>query len=799
MKKYILVIFCLISFYGFSQKCTHTLKGTIVDFHDGKFIEGATILVKNSNKYAVSNAKGGFVIKNLCDGKITLVISHIGCKTIEKTIELKGDYTSKFLLEHHSEELEEVTVKGKSIPKKTSSLSETVLKKGVLESYSAASLGDALKEVAGVSSINTGNSIVKPMINGMHSSRIIVMNNGVRLQDQEWGIEHAPNVDINSAESISVIKGAGALAYGSDAIGGVIVLNPKNPIKKDSLYGKTITGFQTNGRGFNLASSLSKTFNSGYFINANVSYKLFGDHKAPDYFLTNTASNSSAFSLDAGYKTFKKGWSFFFSGVSNEIGILRAAHIGSIQDLINAIDSPEPTFQDSFDYKVDFPKQTVEHWIAKANYFKRFENLGKLSLQYDFQVNNRLEFDRRIGDNRFTPAVDLNLTTHSGTLDFLFDSSDSWKIKTGALLRFQQNIASPDTDVRRLIPDYIRTDWGLYITGKNELNDNLEFDFGARYDYNFYDVKKFYLISRWNALGYDALFSDLIIRQESSQYLINAKLKYHNFAVSSGLNWGVSDNSNLLFNYTLSKRPPNISELFSDGLHHSAARIELGDLTLDSETSHRFSTSFLGKAEKSDWQLDGYINNIQNYIYIAPGGTEQTIRGAFPVWNYLQTNALFFGFDANYNQQLTDNWSYRFNASYIYAQDTKSNRPVIDIPPFQMRNSISYKNEKWNNFSSTLVSEFVGKQNRFPDFNFLQTIPQTGQSVLVDISSSPSAYHLLHIQNSMDLHWFKKAKVQLSFNINNLLNTSYRDYLNRLRFFADELGRNFQLQLKINY
>ena len=81
----------------------------------------------------------------------------------------------------------------------------------MLENYSAASLGDALKEIAGVSSINTGNAIVKPMINGMHSSRIIVMNNGVRLQDQEWGIEHAPNIDLNSSESVSVIKGAGAV------------------------------------------------------------------------------------------------------------------------------------------------------------------------------------------------------------------------------------------------------------------------------------------------------------------------------------------------------------------------------------------------------------------------------------------------------------------------------------------------------------------------------------------------------------------------------------------------------------
>ena len=109
-----------------------------------------------------------------------------------------------------------------------------------IEEYSGKSLGDALKNIAGVSSINTGNSIVKPVINGLHSSRIIVVTNGVRLQDQEWGIEHAPNIDINNANNITVVKGANSLEFGGDAIGGVIVLEPAKYVLKDSLFGKTI-------------------------------------------------------------------------------------------------------------------------------------------------------------------------------------------------------------------------------------------------------------------------------------------------------------------------------------------------------------------------------------------------------------------------------------------------------------------------------------------------------------------------------------------------------------------------------
>lgn len=799
MKKIIFVLFCLNSFWIFSQNCTYTLSGTVIDFHDGTSIDNATIQIKNTNKFAVTDSKGNFVIRNVCGGKIAIVISHIGCKTSEKTIVIDANYQGKFLLEHHSEELGEISVFGKTNPKKVETISETLLSKKVLDDYSAASLGDALKEIAGVSSINTGNSIVKPMINGMHSSRIIVMNNGVRLQDQEWGIEHAPNVDLNSSESVSVIKGAGALAFGSDAIGGVVILNPKNPVKIDSLFGNTITGFQTNGNAYNLATSLHKTYKKGYYVDVNASYKRFGDFKAPDYYLTNTGSESYAFSINAGIKTFETGWNVFISSISSEIGILGASHIGGIQDLVNALNSQQPLIHKDFSYTINNPKQEVNHFIAKVNYFKRFQGLGKLTLQYDFQENQRFEYDRRIGENRFIPAVDLNLKTHSATADFLFDANNLWTFQTGTLFRFQENFANPATGVRRLIPDYQKIDVGFYSMIKHQYSENLSLDFGVRYDYNFYDVKKFYQTTRWNALGYDVLFPELVIQDLGTQLLTNPKLNFHNLAISLGGKRTLSEENSLLFNYTLATRPPNISELFSDGLHHSAARIELGSLTLQSEKSNRFSISFLRENSSFTWQLDTYATLLKDYIFIAPNGTEQTIRGAFPKWEYRQTDAFLTGFDLNLQKQFSENWFYSLNTSYIFAQDTRENEPIIDMPPFQMRNSIRYQNEDWKNFSSALISEFVGRQNRFPDFNFEQFIATTNSTVLVDISTPPNAFHLLHLKNTVDFDWGKHSKIQVSINVNNLLNTSYRDYLNRLRFFADDLGRNFQLQIKINY
>ena len=211
MKLNALIVTLLIFQLGFTQNCDSVFLGEIKDFHDNTPIVGATVFIKNLDKYVSSDINGKFKIENLCKGELILVISHVSCETKMVTYTIDGDVFKSIALEHHIEELTEVTVKTEE-QTTTRTAQETLIKSDVLERYSSLSLGDALKEVPGVSSINTGNTIVKPMINGLHSSRILIMNNGVRQQDQEWGIEHAPNIDLNSASQISVIKGSGALA-----------------------------------------------------------------------------------------------------------------------------------------------------------------------------------------------------------------------------------------------------------------------------------------------------------------------------------------------------------------------------------------------------------------------------------------------------------------------------------------------------------------------------------------------------------------------------------------------------------
>jgi iron complex outermembrane receptor protein len=780
-----------------TQNCTYTLFGEVKDFHDGTPMSGATIYVETLDKYLAADINGNFSIKNLCNGNLILVVSHVGCDTKRVEVNIEGDTYKEINMEHHVEELNEVKISGNAGVRLTKTGQESALKTSDIERFSALNLGDALKQVAGVSSINTGNSIVKPVINGLHSSRISVVTNGVLLQDQEWGIEHAPNIDLNSAGTINVIKGANALAYSGDAIGGVIVMSPSKISRKDSVYGKTIISGQTNGRGYNVTSALTKTWQKGWYINGQASAKRFGDFKAANYNLTNTGIDTKGFNLNTGFKTFEKGFNINYSHLKTKIGILRSAHIGSINDLVDAINNGEPIVIEDFSYDINSPKQEITHQILKAEFYKRFKKFGKLQLQYDFQNNQRFEFDIRRGDDN-KPAIDLNLKTHYIKADLKLDAKTETTYNFGIHARYQNNFANPDTGVRRLIPDYDRYDVGAYAISNFILSDNTVLDVGLRYDFNRINAKKWFLESRWEERNYDEDFSDIIIQTDGGQLLVNPEYTFHNVSVSAGIFHKINQLQSVVLNYGLSRRSPNPAELFSDGLHHSAARIELGDLRIEQEKSNRFGATYQFKSSNLSLNVEGFVNYIEDFIQIVPFGTEQTIRGAFPVWNYSQINALLYGVDVTANYKLKQ-WNINNKTSFIKGRDTNAKIALIDMPAFRTVNAVGYTNKKWLDFNANLESEWVFEQNDYPNFNFETLNPTTQQMILVDISTPPPAYHLINFRSDVTLALSEKTKLNLGLTVFNLFNTSYREYLNRLRYFADDLGRNFMLQIKLNY
>lgn len=778
-----------------AQNCQYSLKGKISDFHDNSSIIGASLQIVNSNKNTITNFDGSFEFKNLCKGKITLVIKHVACESKTISFIISKDIVKEITLEHHLEELEEVVVKSESKSESTSI--EKSIKKDIITNFSDKSLGDALNTLSGVSSLNTGNTIVKPMIHGLHSSRLLIINNNVRMFDQEWGDEHAPNIDMNASDRIDVIKGANSLKFGSDAVGGLIVVRGKKYARKDSLFGSSLMSFNSNGFGGNLNSEIIKSYKSGYYTKVQMSYRRFGDFKAADYSLTNSGLENINASFRLGYNSYLKGFEFYYSQVNNKFAILKSSHIGNVNDLVTAINSLEPRVIKEFSFSIDNPKQSIIHHLGKIEAYKRFQGFGKLTFQYDFQVNRRREFDLRRGDLKNTPVIDLRLVTNSIQSDLQVKPNDNLKLNIGFLGRFQQN--NPiSTGYRPLIPNFDKFDIGLYTIGNYSLNESTELNAGIRYDFSKIKARKWYNITDWNeTYNYDELFPEFETGTIAGvRIFTKPQYTFHNFSTGLGLLKKINDDLSLFINYGLANRVPNPSELFSDGLHHSAARIEKGLLNINKETANKFIVSMERNNNNFGFVISPYFKKINGFIQLIPVGISTTIRGAFPVYEYNQIDAEIYGIDIDLNKKINNRLDYYGSISLLRGKNTSENLPLINMPAANFNNKLMYFNEEFKQLSISITHKTVLQQNRFPDYNFFTLDPVTQQDVFVDISSTPPTYSIFGLNISSA---FNEGKLQFELNVENLFNTSYREHLNRLRYFSDELGRNINFKIKINY
>lgn len=777
-----------------AQECSSIITGRVIDLHDKSPLSGATIIVAGIEVAVQTDLDGYFRIENLCDANYSLQVSHPECTTQAFKLQLNGTVDRVFYLEHHLESLNEILLTSKVFTTKSETVLENSLDLSALEKYSGFSLGDALKDLSGVSTLNTGNTVVKPVINGLHSSRISLINNGVRMQDQEWGVEHAPNLDINSSSRITVLKGASALQFTGDAIGGIIVAEPERIALKDTLYGRSVFTFGSNGRGGSNSTTLIKSYENGWSAQLQGTLKRFGDYEAPDYILSNTGNFERNMMFRIGLNKLNWGLEGQYSLFKNDVGILRASHLGGAEDLVRAINSPIPLIIQDFTYSIDRPKQEVQHQLIKISGFKRIENLGKLTAQYDFQLNNRLEFDVRRGDDAEKASVDLELSTHNFAVN-LEGAFNGYNYKVGGSFNYQENFANPETGVRRLIPDYEQYKTGVYAVVDKEIGSDWIVEGGFRYDYTKMDAFKFYRTSFWESRNYDQLYPEIVVEESGNQILTNPILNFNNMAATLGTSVSLGDQLWLFVNFSLATRAPNASELFSEGLHHSASRIELGDLGFQSEKSKKVVLAFQKKGALS-FALQPFYNRVDNFVVIEPTGVQQTIRGNFQVWEYRQVLAELYGIDFDLNYKFWDHFNFKHQFSITKGYERSNDQPLINLPPASFNNAITYQKDRW---TVGINNDYFFRQNEFPDTNFEVFLPDSGTLETVDVSSAPEAYTLWHCNASYSLSFIGKSELTVGAQINNVFNTSYRSYLNRLRYYADDLGTNIILQTKINF
>ncbi|MEO0331084.1 MAG: cobalamin receptor protein, partial [Bacteroidota bacterium] len=192
--------------------------------------------------------------------------------------------------------------------------------------------------------------------------------------------------------------------------------------------------------------------------------------------------------------------------------------------------------------------------------------------------------------------------------------------------------------------------------------------------------------------------------------------------------------------------------------------------------------------------------------YNKPAGITQTIRGAFPFFIYDQDDALLMGLDASTTLQHAYRLSSKLQGSYVWAKNLTRNEYFVGLPPANVQYQLSQKLGKWGILDESnwnVNASYTFRQFQAPRVILVQTLLEAGQNeqplfaendAIFDILPPPNGYFLL------DLGWSGQInRFTLGLQVTNVLNTSYRNYTDRLRYFADEIGRNFLVSLKYEF
>jgi iron complex outermembrane recepter protein len=783
----ILVLF-LISTKLLAQdtNCVLTLTG-VVKNKEGNALPSATIIL--DGRITASGLDGKFRFEKLCSKTYQLTGKFLGYADFQSTVLLTEDKYIIITFEPSSTVLETIEVSG--VPGSKSGLTNATysLTEKELDHFKGKSLGEALKRVPGVSALQTGPAIFKPVIDGLHSQRILILNNGIRQEGQQWGIEHAPEIDPFIASEIRVIKGSETVRYGSDAIGGVIIIDTPPLHQTRTLGGEFNAGAFSNNRMGIFSGMLEGGFKNHEHLSWRVqsSAKKGGDFSSPDYVLSNTGVEELNFSAALGYQDDQKGLEFYISSFNTEIGILRAAHTGNLQDLENSIRSGKPWYIEDFSYSINSPRQQINHQLIKVSAFKKFKNIGKLNLLYGGQLNQRKEFDIRRQGRDAKPALSLDLFSH--VLDASLDHTlGNFNGSIGVNATVKDNTNVPGTGIRPLIPDYDQFNGGLFLIEKYR-NKNWLFEFGARFDHQYLKV----------------------LTYVNNTELIKPTFNFNYVSASLGSSYYITPTARISTNFGISTRPPHVSELYSEGLHHGTASIEEGlmfnngaistdENAINNEVSKKWISNLQLTRKKFSIELSAHYNHISNYIYLKPSDTRLTIRGYFPVLQYNQTDAVLIGTDGLLHVDLTDRLEYSGTFAYLYAKDITRNDMLTYIPPVQMEHALTYT------FKTTTVQDFyislrvptAFKQQRAPKTVYPSEIPTYDGDKIFDFAPPPDSYTLLAMEVGIKIP-LADRELSVSLAGENLTNESYRVYMNRMRYFADEPGRNFFFRLKYSF
>jgi len=598
----------------------------------GAPVADVLVSLPDLHRSTTTDTSGRYSIAGLPAGTFTVTFQRIGyAPAVRSVVATGGDVTADVTMRESVVELTgvQVTASANATSPLNSPQPTSVVAGDELRQSQSQSLGETLSGVAGVRSWSTGVGIGKPVIRGLTSNRVLVLDDGQRLETQQWGDEHSPNIETANAERIEVIRGPASVLYGSDALGGVV-----NVIEKDLPDAVGVPGF--------VRGTMSAAYGSGNGLKdgaldleggsgsvgfrGSLSGRSSGDVHTPDYVLWNSGDRALGGSGTIGARGTWGSLSGTFSQRDERI---------SMTD-----EDPLAT-----------PTQRMSTSHARADLALPL-GAARLEVSTGYERSRRREFE-----DDTTSTVGLGLLSQTYLADVHYHHAPLGQF-SGLLglsgLRTTFNKFGEET----LIPPSRLNTVGIYAFEQSE-GRRVNLSFGARYDYRRLDV------DADTALGNSAQ------THTWSSAIANAGLLFH-----------LTEPAALVINVGRGFRAPSSFDLYSNGVHEGTVAFERGNPNLKTEKSINTDVAVRAQTARLAFEVGAFVNLIQDYIYTFPTGTVDSASG-FQIYDVTQGNARLTGFESAFQWHPTAYLHLQGTADYVRGQNTSTDQPLPNMPPFR--------------------------------------------------------------------------------------------------------------------
>lgn len=625
------------------------------------------------------------------------------------------------------------------------------------------SLMDALSHTEGVQAMDIGVGFSKPMIRGLGFQRVVVSDNGVKQEGQQWGADHGLEIDAFHVDGVVVIKGPASVLYGSDAMGGAIEILPPIIPYQDTLSGEILFQHQSVCSGLSGSAMLAIKHKRVY---AQIRYteRHWGDYRVPadsftylsmrlpipDRHLKNTAGMERSGNCLLTFRNKRYEGRLNISDNYQKTGFFSGAH---------GIPNNSNMQSDGDKWNIDLPYSLVNH-LKLSSTNKWTSEKTQMMFVLAYQKNHREEWSKFhthvIGQQ--APAVDpdkelmLDLQTISAKLQFRYTPSDLWEHYAGISTSFQHNEIG---GYSFLIPAYRREEYGAYYLVNYKPSDVWAFNASARYD-----ISHIHTEAHGEDVG-------------------EVERDYNDYSLAVGTVFTPKDGHEWRASVGRAYRLPSANELTSNGVHHGAFRHELGDSTLVGEQGWQTDLSYSLRKKSVDLSISPFFSYYPHFISLHPTGQWSMLPDAGQIYQYVDAPATFLGGEARVKVKLVRDLHYEFSGEYVHTYDHDSHTATPFSPPATMRNTISWERKRWQAYAEC---QSVATQTR----------------VCHNEDETPG-YNLLNVGGKVEFP-VSPGKISLHVNARNILNTYHLNHLNFYRKIdLPEAGVDIQSTIRFTF